>query len=105
MAGTRAKTTVRAAVDSELRSLKQTSTVEGRQAQRLALLIDSAESPESMAPIHRELRAVMAQVRDNARQKDTDNPLAKIRKARADRRRQVVVQLEDERERRRGTGD
>lgn len=103
MASTRTKTTVRAAVDAELCRLKQTSTVEGRQAQRLASLIDGADSPESMAPIHRELRAVMVQVRDNAREKDIDNPLAKIRKARADRRRQVVVQLEDERERRRGT--
>ena len=105
MASTRAKTTVRAAVDTELRKLKQTATVEGRQAQHLATVIDQADTPESIGPIHRELRAVMAQVRDNARQKDTESPLAKIRKARADRRREVVVQLEDERGRRRGTGD
>lgn len=103
MAATRSKTTVRAAVDAELRALKRTSTVEGRQAQHLASLIDAAIDPVAMAPIHRELRAVMDQIRILAREKDTSNPLATIRKARADRRREVVVQLEDERDRRRGT--
>ena len=105
MAASRKTTTVRAAVDTELRKLKQTSTVEGRQAQHLAALIDAAQSPESIAGVHRELRAVMERVRDAARDKDTSNPLAKIRKQRADRRRHVVVQLEDERERRHGTSD
>ena len=104
MASTRTKTTVRAAVDAELRKLKQTSTVEGRQAQHLATLIDQAGSPEGIAPVHRELGAVMARARDNAREKDTESPLAKIRKDRADRRREAVVQLEDERDRRRGAG-
>lgn len=93
--------TIRAAVDTELRKLKATTSVEGRQAQKMASLIDEA-SPRDAAAVSRELGILMARIREAARAKDTENPLARIRAERADRRRAAVVQLETERDRRRG---
>lgn len=79
------KTTVRAAVDSELRALKQTDTVYGRTAQRLAALLDAATGPRDAAPVSRELRLVMEQLRSGAVLSEVD-PLDELG-ARRDRRR------------------
>lgn len=62
----RSRTTVRAAVDAELRSLRRTDTVFGRTAQRLADILDDANGPREVAPVSRELRLVMEQLRTGA---------------------------------------
>ena len=79
------KTTVRAAVDAELRGLKMTDTVYGRTAQRLAALLDAATGPRDAAPVSRELRLVMEQLRSGAVLSEVD-PLDEL-SSRRDRRR------------------
>ena len=79
------KGTVRAAVDAELRQLGQTQTVYGRTAQRLAALLDAATGPRDAAPVSRELRLVMEQIRSGAVLTEVD-PLDELG-ARRDRRR------------------
>lgn len=79
------KTSVRAAVDAELRSLRQTSTVYGRTAQRLADLLDSATSQRDAAPVSRELRLVMEQIRSGAVLTESD-PLDELSQRRDSRR-------------------
>lgn len=80
------RTTVRAAVDAELRSLRSTDTVYGRTAQRLADLIDAATGPREVAPVSRELRLVLEQVRSGARLIEAD-PLDDLARKRDERRR------------------
>lgn len=79
------KTTVRAAVDAELRALKQTSTVYGRTAQRLADLLDGATSQRDAATVSRELRLVMEQIRSGAVLTESD-PLDELSQRRDSRR-------------------
>lgn len=79
------KTTVRAAVDAELRQLKQTDTVFGRTAQRLADILDDANGPREVAPVSRELRLVMEQLRTGATLSESD-PLDELANARERRR-------------------
>lgn len=79
------KTTVRAAVDAELRQLKQTDTVLGRTAQRLADILDDANGPREVAPVSRELRLVMEQLRTGATLSESD-PLDELANARERRR-------------------
>lgn len=81
----RTKTTVRAAVDAELRALRQTDTVYGRLAQRLASLIDDATTTRESAPVSRELRLVMEQIRTGAMLSEND-PLDELSAARERRR-------------------
>lgn len=100
MTASRSKTTVRAAVDAELRKLKATDTVEGRQAQQLASLIDSMRSARDAASTHRELREVLNVIREQAKAADKQTSVEKIRAAR-EKRRKAVIRLDDERERRR----
>lgn len=79
------KTTVRAAVDAELRALRRTDTVYGRLAQRLASLIDDATSTRESAPVSRELRLVMEQIRTGATLSEVD-PLDELAEKRERRR-------------------
>ena len=79
------KTTVRAAVDAELRQLRQTDTVYGRTAQRLADLLDGATGPREVAPVSRELRLVLEQIRSGAVLTEAD-PLDEL-SAKRERRR------------------
>ena len=79
------KTTVRSAVDAELRQLRQTDTVYGRLAQRLASLIDNATTTRESAPVSRELRLVMEQIRTGAMLTEAD-PLDELSAARERRR-------------------
>jgi hypothetical protein len=79
------KTTVRAAVDAELRRLSQTATVYGRTAQRLADLLDNAGGPRDAAPVSRELRLVMEQIRSGATLSESD-PLDELSQRRDARR-------------------
>lgn len=81
----RQPTTVRAAVDAELRSLKKTTTVYGRSAQRLADLLDAATGPRDAAPVSRELRLVMEQIRGGATLSESD-PLDELSQRRDARR-------------------
>lgn len=81
----RSKTTVRAAVDAELRRLRQTDTVFGRTAQRLADILDDANGPREVAPVSRELRLVMEQLRTGATLSESD-PLDELASARERRR-------------------
>ena len=53
-------------MDSELRSLRQTDTVYGRTAQRLAAHPRQRDGPAEVAPVSRELRLVMEQIRAGA---------------------------------------
>lgn len=79
------RTTVRAAVDAELRGLGQTATVYGRTAQRLASLIDDASGTREVAPVARELRLVMEQIRSGAVLSEAD-PLDELAAQRERRR-------------------
>lgn len=79
------RTTVRAAVDAELRSLAQTDTVYGRTAQRLASIIDEAKGTREVAPVSRELRLVMEQIRSGAVLAEAD-PLDELSAQRERRR-------------------
>lgn len=79
------RTTVRAAVDAELRSLRCTDTVYGRTAQRLASLIDDASGTREVAPVARELRLVMEQIRSGAVLSEAD-PLDELAAQRERRR-------------------
>lgn len=81
----RSKTTVRAAVDAELRQLRQTDTVFGRTAQRLADILDNAGGTREVAPVSRELRLVMEQIRSGATLVQSD-PLDELASARERRR-------------------
>lgn len=81
----RSRTTVRAAVDAELRSLRRTDTVFGRTAQRLADILDDANGPREVAPVSRELRLVMEQLRTGAILSESD-PLDEL-SAKRERRR------------------
>jgi hypothetical protein len=79
------KTTVRAAVDAELRAMRLTDTVYGRTAQRLADILDNASGPREVAPVSRELRLVMEQIRSGATLSEVD-PLDELASARERRR-------------------
>lgn len=80
-----ARATVRAAVDAELRRLRATDTVYGRTAQRLASIIDTATGTREVAPVSRELRLVMEQIRTGAVLAEAD-PLDELAKQRERRR-------------------
>jgi hypothetical protein len=80
-----AKTSVRAAVDAELRKHRATDTVYGRSAQRLASLLDEMRSARDAAGVSRELRLVMEQIRTGATLSESD-PLDELA-AKRDKRR------------------
>lgn len=89
MGRTSARTTIRASVDTELRRLKATDSVEGRTAQRLADLIDEMRSARDAAGTVRELREVMSVLRERAKDAKS-SPLAGLRAARSNRRADVI---------------
>lgn len=76
---------VRKSVDKELSTLKALETVSGTTAQRLADLLDEMRSARDAAPVARELRLIMEQIRTGAVPEEQD-PLDEIGKRRAERR-------------------
>jgi hypothetical protein len=62
-----------------------TDTVYGRTAQRLAALLDNATGPRDAAPVSRELRLVMEQIRGGATLTEVD-PLDELASRRDQRR-------------------